>query len=375
MRPTAHTDLPNEFSRVWGWDLLRGMCAVSVAAYHLMYWQELAFIHTLGSYGVYLFFILSGASLAYSYSDDIVEKRFSVFRFLWKRYLRLAPLYLALMTLALPWKLLKDGSSASLTLTYLSNATFLFGFFNPSASAVLVGGWSLGIEAIFYLFFPLLMLSFHRWWMASIVFSALLVGQVGWIFWSFSAPGGYLQNPSHYFQAPAFAAYFMGGCMLGVLKRKGLISPFGNSVSALLALISGFVLFIFINPEMAGDEIFGWRGLVLSSVCFLMVYIATGIRIKASAQKITEYFGDATYGLYLLHPVLFFGLVQIIFPRLGVDSPLEWSVYARVLFGSLVIGAAFFLAICSERFFENPVRKYFLGKHLKRDRKSNSRID
>lgn len=43
-------------ARVLGWDVLRGMCAIAVA---LLTWQDIASVHTLGSYGVYLFFGLA----------------------------------------------------------------------------------------------------------------------------------------------------------------------------------------------------------------------------------------------------------------------------------------------------------------------------
>lgn len=92
--------------RVLGWDLLRGMCAIAVACYHLLLWQDVAALHTLGSYGVYLFFVLSGASLTYTYGDQLASRvtarKFSFSRFLWVRYLRLAPLYLVRMAVVLP---------------------------------------------------------------------------------------------------------------------------------------------------------------------------------------------------------------------------------------------------------------------------------
>ena len=50
-------------ARVLGWDVLRGVCALAVASYHLLLWLDIAALHTFGSYGVYLFFVLSGASL------------------------------------------------------------------------------------------------------------------------------------------------------------------------------------------------------------------------------------------------------------------------------------------------------------------------
>ena len=359
MPDTEKIKAPAQPERVLGWDLLRGMCALAVASYHLMYWQGIATVHTLGSYGVYLFFILSGASLAYSYVDKFEAGQFSFGEFLRTRYLRLAPLYLALMLAVLPWKLLKGGSLADVIASYFLNATFLFGFFNPATNAVLVGGWSLGIEAIFYLLFPCLMLTFRRTWLAAGVLVLLLAVQIGWIAMSLGQPASYAQNSALYFQAPAFIGYFMGGCVLGVAKRKGLLNLFQLTSRGWATVLAGFALMILINPLLAGHEIVGWRGWVLGATCFAMVYAASRSALSASMNKLASRFGDATYGLYLLHPVLFFGLVQIIFPRVGVANPEQWALPVRLLFGCWVIAAAFWLALLSEKHFEKPIRQYF----------------
>jgi hypothetical protein len=52
------SDAPVE--RVLGWDVLRGLSALAVALYHLLYWQGVAIVYTYGSYGVYLFFFCRG---------------------------------------------------------------------------------------------------------------------------------------------------------------------------------------------------------------------------------------------------------------------------------------------------------------------------
>ncbi len=350
--------------RVLGWDLLRGLCAFAVASYHLMYWQGIAAINTLGSYGVYLFFILSGASLAYNYLDKFESGRFSFLAFLRIRYLRLAPLYVALMLVALPWKLLKADGASDLLVSYLLNATFLFGFFNPSINATLVGGWSLGIEVIFYICFPLLLWSFRSAWLAASLFIVCATLQIGWIAMSLGEAGSLTQNAQLYFQAPAFAAYFMGGCVLGAAKRKGLLGIFTFAPLGWAVLLAGFVLMVLVNPALAGAEIVGWRGFVLSTTCFAMVYAASRLPVVGGFKKLAGYFGDATYGLYLLHPVLFFGLVQIVFPRLGLPNPTQWPLLTRLAFGCFVIGTAFWLALVSERYFETPVRNYFKPKRL-----------
>ncbi len=350
--------------RVPGWDLLRGICALAVACYHLMFWQDVAAIHTLGSYGVYLFFVLSGASLAYNYIDKFESGQFSFSNFLRVRYLRLAPLYLALMLIALPWKLGKEGLTVDLTLTYLLNATFLFGFFNPSVNASLVGGWSLGIEAIFYLAFACIMMTFRSTRLAVAFFILLVAIQVSWVALTLGQALGSAQNVQAYFQAPAFAAYFMGGCLLGVAKRKGLLEAFRFEFLGFALLFAGFALMVLVNPKVATDEVLGWRGFILGATCFGMVYAASRISMAGYWTKLAGYFGDATYGLYLIHPVLFFGLVQIIFPRLDIANPSHWTLGARLIFGCSVIGLACGLALLSERYFEKPVRHFFKPKPI-----------
>ena len=351
--------------RVLGWDLLRGMCAVAVACYHLLLWQDVAALHSFGSYGVYLFFVLSGASLAYTYEASIRTHGFSFGRFLWVRYLRLAPLYLALMAVVLPWKLLKEGVSVDLGLTYVLNATLLFGFYMPSTHAVLVGGWSLGIEVVYYLLFPLLMMSFRWRGLAWGVFGVLLAIQVAWIVATIGQASGYVPNAQAYHQAPAFAAYFMGGCLIGVVRRRGLALALAWHLPqslGLAGLVAGFALLLAANPVQQGDELIGWRGVLLCSACFALVDLAGRVKLQGITERVAGYFGDATYGVYLLHPVIFFGLVFAVLPRLGIASPTGWPLPQRIALLALVLTAAFALALLSEKYFEKPLRAW--GKRL-----------
>ena len=342
--------------RVLGWDLLRGLCAFCVAGYHLLYWQEITAIHTFGSYGVYLFFVLSGASLSYTYADAIASRRFSFPRFLWARYLRLAPLYVGLMVLVFPWKLMQLGLSTELFISYLTNATFLFGFYNPANHALLVGGWSLGIEAIFYLLFPLLMMSFRLTATAWGLFVGLLSLQAAWILITVAQPDGYQQNYLLYHQAPAFAAYFMGGCLIGVIRHQGQFQKLIPAVFGLGGLLCGFLVLWKINPVNAGGELTGWRGLSSTTLCFLMVFFASRIELKSSFVGLAQKFGDSTYGLYLMHPVIFFGCLFVLFPRLGIVEPVQWPLSGRLAFGGFVIALALALALASEKYFEKPLR-------------------
>lgn len=343
--------------RVLGWDFLRGLCALAVALYHLLLWQEVAGLHSFGSYGVYLFFLLSGASLAYTYADRLSQSRFAFGQFLWVRYMRLAPLYLALMLAVLPWKLQTEGWTLALARKLALNAGFLFGFFDPATNAVLIGGWSLGIEAIYYLAFPLLMLVALRSWVAGLGLLALLLAlQAYWIARTVGLPDGYAPNAVAYHQVPAFAAYFMGGCLIGLARRRGpaAVPP----AWAMAGVFGGLAALWLLNPAQAGDELLGWRGAACCAVCFGMTWLAGNVRMRHGNARVATSLGDATYGLYLIHPVLFFGLAWVVIPRLGLLPPAQWSTPGRLLLAAGVIGAAYLLALLSEHYFERPLRTW-----------------
>lgn len=342
-------------SRILGWDLLRGLCALGVAVYHLLMWQEVAHVYTVGAYGVYIFFVLSGASLAYTYADAFQAGRLRLAQFLWVRYMRLAPLYLLLVAVVLPYKLLKQGVDGALWKQLVLNATFLFGFFDPALQSLLIGGWSLGIEASLYLVFPILLwLALRPGW-GLVAGVALVVIQLAWIHYTMGLPGGYEANSTLYHQIPAFAGYFMGGCLLGVARRRGALATPNWLLGAGFA--AGLVAFVVLNPDVLGPHLTGWRGALLMALSFAVVWLAGSLRVDAIGRIATR-LGDATYGLYLIHPILYFGLAWVVLPRLGFGAPETWPLAGRLAMVAGVSMAAFTLALASERAFEAPLRRW-----------------
>ena len=85
---------------------------------------------------------------------------------------------------------------------------------------------------------------------------------------------------------------------------------------------------------------------------------AAWLQLQSRLSSVAQHFGDATYGLYLLHPVIFFGLTFAVFPRLGVASPEQWPLAGRLLLGVVVLLSAFGLALLSEKYFERPLRDW-----------------
>jgi exopolysaccharide production protein ExoZ len=346
--------------RVLGWDVLRGLCALAVALYHLLYWQELPSLYTLGSYGVYLFFVLSGASLAYNYSGRLSGPR-EAMAFLLTRWLRLAPLYIVLCLVFVAFLTLRNGALVDqLPLRLLLNASFAFGAHDPAIWALLIGGWSLGIEFVYYLVFPLLLPTLPRLAWCGLLALALCLLQWTWIYRTVGSEAGYAASSVAYHQVPAFAAYFFGGCIIGHWRRSGG-RVLSESVGVLAWLLMAGLL-LWLNPARAGDELLGARGAVLFCACFAVVFVSGRVAVGAGLAPVARWLGDITYGCYLLHPLLFFGFTWFLLPRLTAVDITQAPLAARCAVAVAVIGLSCLFAAASERWFEGPLRRW--GKRM-----------
>nr|WP_275403492.1 acyltransferase [Ramlibacter algicola] len=329
---------------------MRGLCALMVAGYHLLYWLGLAQLPTFGTYGVYLFFVLSGASLAYSYDPAKLLRAGAMARFLATRWLRLAPLYVLLCAVFIGMLWAVQGTLVDrLPQRLLLNVTFAFGANDPAIWALLVGGWSLGIEAVLYLAFPVLawLAAAPRW--RRIAFAVLVALQAWWIQRTLGAHGWDAGNVA-YHQVPAFAAYFFAGCMAGAQRRaRGADWPWWVGAATWAALVALLLALIPVNP---GDELLGVRGFVLAAACMATVWVSGRIVVPLRLRKLAAVAGDITYGTYLLHPILLFGLFWFVVPVEGLSTLQRWCVLAAVGAASVA------LAWASERWFERPVRRW-----------------
>ena len=75
------------------------------------------------------------------------------------------------------------------------------------------------------------------------------------------------------------------------------------------------LLLIAANTATAGAELVGWRGLLLPLACAASVWVSGQVRVEgARALAVADLLGRLTYGTYLIHPLVFFGLTWFIWP-------------------------------------------------------------
>jgi exopolysaccharide production protein ExoZ len=339
-------------SRIQSLDWLRGLMAISIMVYHLTYWNygtwnSDSILGRLGLYGVTIFFILSGLSMAMVYNRYIIDFRTSLLFFM-RRIFRIWPLlflscFLVLFTI--------DGPKISWK-AFLFTGTTLFGFIRPSVYIV-TGGWSIGNEMVYYAFTPLVIYLYNRSNLYGNIFF-FIAFIIGMIF-------PFLLLKSSRTLADQFNIYinpfnnfwiYISGIALFFNLRNLSIKPYINN-----SLLILFVL-LFIYYPVNGDQI----ELVIGVNRIIFSFIAIGIvlwfwKLYLSNFRwwyvILEKFGLATYGIYLLHPIIT-SLLSPVIEKIGI-----FNVYVKML---LIACVTISISLFTYYFFE---KKFLdLGKKL-----------
>jgi peptidoglycan/LPS O-acetylase OafA/YrhL len=302
-------------SRIDSLDILRGLSALAVAVYHLSIFSELTndgsrannVIAILGNYGVECFFIISGFCFFYLYSQASWNRK-SLTEFHIKRFFRIAPLfYLAMTSNLVLGEKVGPGFSARML---AENLSLTFGFFHPN-HALVVGGWSIGIEYVFYLVFPLLALVTRRKSLLWILTFAFLV--LAWP-WNFHKVYQAISSDQFhtYVQIPNHAFLFLLGGILADLRSRiqwRIAWPWFMLTLGVLALIFFPRGPVFYNHI---DVMAGWLRVWYVVACFLMVALFAFFEVPRNPLRtVLVFLGNASYSIYLLHPLIMLGLSRL----------------------------------------------------------------
>ncbi|MCG9515931.1 acyltransferase, partial [Acinetobacter pittii] len=160
-------------------DWLRGLMALTIMTYHLVSWQ---FFHpkagnilgNFGIYGVSIFFVLSGLSMALAYHHFIKDIK-SYTSFFIRRIFRIWPLlWLAIILISIEnFRLYAELDCWKIFI----NLTTLFGFLSPT-EYINVGAWSIGNEIVYYSLTPILIIlyNYKKILGNALVFFSILIG-------------------------------------------------------------------------------------------------------------------------------------------------------------------------------------------------------
>ncbi len=306
--------------RLHGLDILRGCMALAVAVYHFTDWTKLAAAGTktnnviaiLGTYGVEGFFIVSGFCFFFLYGETCWDGA-QLKRFHLKRFFRIAPLYYFAVLLNL---LLHQPVGPEVTPRMLAeNATLTFGLFHPNHALVL-GGWSIGLEYVFYFAFPLLAFLTRRKAVLVLLTAAFVALSWPWNFYAVPLATHAGDAKFHaYVQIPNHAFLFLLG---GLLAWARTAIPWRLSGRWFLAALAVLVIVGWPRGPRFYDHfdvMVGTTRLFYAGLCTLVVGLFAFFDMPDRPwRKPLIFLGDASYSVYLLHPFAFL-LVQTLLPE------------------------------------------------------------
>lgn len=152
-------------------DSLRGIAIILVIFHHsdpyfagIKNYRLPVFFETFlknGDKGVTLFFLLSAFTLCLSLSKKINVEEYPIRNYFIRRVFRILPLYYFMIIL-----MLATGISNPTNYSKLANFLFLHGLSPFWVNSTIPGGWSVGIEVLFYLLFPFLFFRIKSVWSA-----------------------------------------------------------------------------------------------------------------------------------------------------------------------------------------------------------------
>ncbi|WP_346205405.1 acyltransferase family protein [Aeromonas salmonicida] len=367
---------------------LRGIAALMVVLFHarlLLFpqWMESIAGHTQlieNSYlWVDLFFILSGVVLAHVYGEafTVSHRRMGYGRFLWLRLTRVYPLYLVTLVLLVGWELYKARHgigfyAGPLFKMWEWEGMLPFGSpFTPAdalPSAFLLlqvvtdhgltwnfAAWSLSVEWISYLLFPLLIplaVTRSRWGHLAPLLALTVLAYIVHSRGTLDVTSGALAV------GRGVSEFVLGLWLLPRVKAAKGLPMMQRDLPLLIAFFLPFVLMQFtMTPQLT---------LLLIGAYVLLIWIAAAQGERQSPllrlldNRLTNGLGDLSYSIYLLHVlVLLTGceLIHYLAPGFtewwyAQTSPLL-GVVATLLMLAVLIG----LSSLSYNLLERPLQR------------------
>ncbi|MPW24018.1 acyltransferase family protein [Paraburkholderia sp. CNPSo 3157] len=353
-------------------DLLRGISILLVLLHHfniayrlddtflsrVFGWETVRAVARNGNYGVTMFFVISG----YLITANVIRRwsepgHVDVRAFYGLRIARIVPCLLLLLAvvnalamagIAIFQNHSPDGAPVSFWLVNLASLTFWMnvligahGWTNYALGVL----WSLSVEEVFYLSFPLLCLAFRREaWLVAFWLACIVVGPI-YRFFHQGDEGGYLYAYFACFDAIAT------GCCVALLARRFVWRGRAQSVSAWLTAAG--ITFVYLSCPIRESNVFGVTVMAFGTAVLLLAahdHPAGPTIRRASASTVLEGFGRLSYELYLFHLIVL-GLLRTIFSPSGVAGDEKLAL----LVGYLLLSA--WLSASIARIYAEPLNR------------------
>lgn len=332
-----------------GLDHLRALAITLVFLCHYRMFGHPEWVNEIGGFGwigVDLFFVLSGFLIAGQLFSDIrQDKPLQVKAFYLKRFFRIIPAYLVVLTIYFTVPAFKETNGIPPLWKFLT-FTQNFGL-DLSRSRAFSHAWSLCIEEQFYLLLPFVVLFFVRSKTGSRAFYLVLALFIGgfiaraysWV--HFIAP---LKGKDSFWFAwykwiyyPTYTrldGLLTGICMAGLFQfkpqLKERITRHGNIflLSSLVLLTGAY--FLFTDSSTFAASVFGYPLIAVAFGAMVIAALSPSCFLYRLSARFTGILAALSYSVYLSHKGVVH-LTQNLISKLGLEYDSNWMMLICVV--------------------------------------------
>ncbi|MEI7058119.1 acyltransferase [Nocardioides sp. CCNWLW239] len=324
-------------TRFEGIDSIRALGALAVLTTHVAFWAGaytdngvLGVLLARLDVGVAVFFVLSGFLLGRPWLVRAVTSRPAPAAgpYLWKRFLRIAPLYV--VTVAVALGLLRSNQGTGLR-TWLVTLVMGNTYLDRSLPAGLTHMWSLAVEVAFYVLLPVIMVVLvgnrRRLTLRRFVLGLAIMAAATYVWGLLAVP--LLEERISAMPAqwlPAYLLWFAAGLLLALVQvvREQKLRPGYAGRLVTLARLPGSAwllvggLMLVASTPIAGPTMLTSpspaevvvKHTLYAAVAFVVVATAVfadpaGVYGRLLAHRFSQWLGRISYGIFCLHlPVL-----------------------------------------------------------------------
>lgn len=308
--------------------LLRGIASLLVLCLHSVYKEKTygeAYFDgfSIGHIGVDIFFIISGFVMLYTLNPELDAKKF-----LLKRVIRILPVYWATLCIAITVYLINPSLVNGGRDSSILGSIFLIPthdlFLNQNA-------WTLTYEFIFYIIFSTLFIFKGDYKVVSVVFVILALSCVGQII--------SVSNPLLSYITSSLLIEFIYGFFLCYFYKY-----FDFKFKMVFVVLNIILSLLVISSNIGVQYRFLYLGLPALTTCCIIILFDDWIN-KYTAP-LSDFLGDISYSLYLIHPFTLSG-TSIILRHFEITNP--------YLFVTILISVSLFSGWLTFQLIEQPL--------------------
>jgi peptidoglycan/LPS O-acetylase OafA/YrhL len=318
----------------------------------------------LGSYGVELFFLLSGWLLASLYDHDFNWGRFGL-----RRFARIWPLWVAFLLISIgeswilhagAWHGLRGyhlGPPVSPVAAFVLTVIFVGGWVNGNLWVLVPGGWSIYCEVAHYTAYPLLRRASVGQLLTTLIGLRLIVEVFDWHYAPEIAAGKPLQLSPLLNGLPQAAAFFVSGMLAFRLLAAADRASQRAKLRSLASTLPGALLICLAAATYLRAE---------TATLSVLVFLGIALALAASplARPLAA-LGKVSYFVYFVHFLVLDAFAHVLSRRGVVRLLADVHLLSRA--GNLLLCLALICAVTvvsyelgriSYRYFEGPINRW-----------------